>query len=258
MKVEGRTTAREQATFHRSAAVIGAICRAEFRMLLRDRRTVIVSIVLPLLITPLLMFGSRWVQERRELRLEASEVRLAVTGSRADSGRALITEAVRPRDDTTKARVLLKEVATQDPVASLANAELEVHVEALSAEEAAARPDTTVEAREDDSVAVPVLILHYREDRDASERGAQRIRESLTELRRLHRVRLLESRGLARLTEYADVTQRNLAAARDVAGLHIGRFLVLTTAALAIVHVGLAVIFGVLAFHASKRGWLRL
>jgi sodium transport system permease protein len=84
-----------------------------------------------------------------------------------------------------------------------------------------------VEAREDDSVAVPVLILHYREDRDASERGAQRIRESLTELRRLHRVRLLESRGLARLTEYADVTQRNLAAARDVAGLHIGRFLVL-------------------------------
>jgi len=38
----------------------------------------------------------------------------------------------------------------------------------------------------------------------------------------------------------------------------VDRFVVLTTAAFAIWNVGLAVVFGMLAYHASKRGWLRL
>ena len=36
----------------------------------------------------------------------------------------------------------------------------------------------------------------------------------------------------------------------------VGRFVLLTTAAFAVVHVGLAVVFGIAAHHASKRGWL--
>ena len=38
----------------------------------------------------------------------------------------------------------------------------------------------------------------------------------------------------------------------------VDRFVVLTTAAFAIWNVGVAVVFGVLAFNASKRGWLRV
>ncbi|KUO61349.1 MAG: hypothetical protein APF80_05870 [Alphaproteobacteria bacterium BRH_c36] len=38
----------------------------------------------------------------------------------------------------------------------------------------------------------------------------------------------------------------------------VDRFLVLATAALAVLNVGLAVIFGVLGYHAAKRGWLDL
>ena len=38
----------------------------------------------------------------------------------------------------------------------------------------------------------------------------------------------------------------------------VDRFLVLATAAIAVLNVGLAVIFGVLGHHASKRGWLDL
>lgn len=37
----------------------------------------------------------------------------------------------------------------------------------------------------------------------------------------------------------------------------VGRFVLLTTAAFTVVHVGVAVVFGILAYHASKRGWLR-
>ncbi|MCU0611130.1 MAG: ABC transporter permease subunit [Candidatus Eisenbacteria bacterium] len=192
-------------------------------MLLRDRRTVVVSIVLPLFITPLLMFGSRWVQERRERQLETAEVRYAVGGSDADSARSLIQRASRPANDATTAAVLLKEVASDDPERSLTDGELELYVEALTAHEAARR-DTAGEA---DSVAVPLLVLHYREDRDASERGAERVKEGLAELQRAHRLALLESRGLGRISEYATVRQRNLAEARDVAGLHFGRYVVL-------------------------------
>lgn len=38
----------------------------------------------------------------------------------------------------------------------------------------------------------------------------------------------------------------------------VDRFVVLTTAAFAVWNVGIAVVFGVLAFNASKRGWLRM
>jgi len=38
----------------------------------------------------------------------------------------------------------------------------------------------------------------------------------------------------------------------------VGRFLVLATAAFAMWNVGIAVVFGALAYHASRRGWLRL
>ena len=37
----------------------------------------------------------------------------------------------------------------------------------------------------------------------------------------------------------------------------VGRIVLLTTAAFTVIHVGVAVIFGIAAYHASKRGWLR-
>jgi MFS superfamily sulfate permease-like transporter len=38
---------------------------------------------------------------------------------------------------------------------------------------------------------------------------------------------------------------------------HLGRFVLLTTAAFTVINVGLAVVYGIAAYHASKRGWLR-
>ena len=45
---------------------------------------------------------------------------------------------------------------------------------------------------------------------------------------------------------------------RDVGAEKADRFVVLATAALAIANVGLAVLFGILAHHAARRGWLRI
>lgn len=44
---------------------------------------------------------------------------------------------------------------------------------------------------------------------------------------------------------------------KEHSGEHVERFVLLTTAAISVVHVGVAVGYGILAFHASKRGWMR-
>lgn len=45
---------------------------------------------------------------------------------------------------------------------------------------------------------------------------------------------------------------------KDAGTDKIDRFVVLTTAAFAVWNVGIAVLFGILAFHAAKRGWMKL
>lgn len=45
---------------------------------------------------------------------------------------------------------------------------------------------------------------------------------------------------------------------RDTGSDKADRFVVLATAAIAVVHVGLAMLFGIAAHYASRRGWLRL
>lgn len=44
---------------------------------------------------------------------------------------------------------------------------------------------------------------------------------------------------------------------RESGDERVGRFVLLTTAAFTVIHVGVAVVFGILAYHASKRGWLK-
>ena len=45
---------------------------------------------------------------------------------------------------------------------------------------------------------------------------------------------------------------------RESGGEKIDRFVVRATATFAMWHVDLAVLFGIAAYHASKRGWLRV
>lgn len=45
---------------------------------------------------------------------------------------------------------------------------------------------------------------------------------------------------------------------RDPGGKKVDRFVMLTTAAFAVWNVGVAVVFGFVAHHASKRGWLKV
>jgi len=44
---------------------------------------------------------------------------------------------------------------------------------------------------------------------------------------------------------------------RDPGPEKMNRFVILTTAAFAVWNLGVAVLFGIAAYHASKRGWLK-
>ncbi len=71
-------------------AKIGLLFRHEMRMLLRDRRTVVLSVLLPLLVLPAILFGMKFMSEWRTERLETTTYRYTVVGAYADSVRTLI------------------------------------------------------------------------------------------------------------------------------------------------------------------------
>src|SRR5881397_2204602 len=121
----------------------------ELRMLVRDRRTVILSFVLPIAVMPLMVFGTRYVNQRRTKSLDETTYRYAITGSDAESARALIVRAREniansPVADGEDGRPSLEkfkceEVKIENPEASLKSKEIHFFLEALSGDEADAR-----------------------------------------------------------------------------------------------------------------------
>jgi ABC-type Na+ efflux pump permease subunit len=77
--------------------VVRTLVGHEILMLLRDRRTLLLSVVLPLLLMPLMMFGSQIMEKQRQQRLQTAEYSFIVTGQAADQ--------VRPVIDRTLARL---------------------------------------------------------------------------------------------------------------------------------------------------------
>ena len=211
------------------AGAVGTLLGTELKLLLRDRRTVLVSIVLPLLVMPVLLFAGRLMEERRARRLEATRFTYTVTGSQAATARHLLELAQRPSPPA--APLLLEEVATADPIAALADASLDLWVQALAADEAPSLPATAAAAGEDhdDEAAtpgVPIILLAYRADRDRSGEAMQRVREALQRVRQAERFQLLAEAGLPVPAEQVVVVEeRDVASAQQVTGLQVGRLL---------------------------------
>ncbi|MCY4544577.1 MAG: ABC transporter permease subunit [Gemmatimonadetes bacterium] len=118
---------------------IGLLVRHEMRMLLRDRRTVVLSILLPLVVLPLILFGFKFMSEWRSEQLDATTYRYAVTGAYADSVRALIGRGARLADnDAEEGRqpASFVEVEAAEPDSSLSAGDLDFYLEALTGAEA--------------------------------------------------------------------------------------------------------------------------
>ncbi|HPS77310.1 MAG TPA: ABC transporter permease subunit [Thermoanaerobaculaceae bacterium] len=227
--------------------VVRTLFTYELRQTLRDRRTLFMSIVLPLLVMPIMLFGSRKVEQVRERKLEETTFSVAVTGSQAGPARAVL-EGMRARlaRQGSKPDHLRFELVTKDdPLKALNAGEVNLVIEAVSAAEARQRAEREErEARskrsdrreegadraEADPVedGAPVLVLVSREDQVRSQRAAGRMIEALRETRRLSRGDLLAGHGFpVAMDKVAVISETSLASAGQVAGLTLGRLLTL-------------------------------
>ncbi|MCU0224092.1 MAG: ABC transporter permease subunit [Acidobacteria bacterium] len=161
-------------------AVSRAMFLTELRSALRDRRTVIFSILLPALITPLLMFVSHFQAAKHERELAEAVHPYAVSGPEAALARALLAEA--GGSGAQEAR--FEESLPEDPAAALDSGTLQVWVEALPPEPEAERP-------------VPQLRLHRRGDREESLAAARQIQAALERAIAGRQEKLLAEHGVA-------------------------------------------------------------
>ncbi len=226
----------------------------EFRMLLRDRRTVVLAVVLPVLAMPLMLLSARIMHERRLKKLEGTEYKFAIAGVRSAWLRELITRAkalpMPPVDDDEEnvsdlSHFKFWEVSTKDPAGALKAGDIHFYLEIFTGAEADALART--EAKQDQySVRKPVRIpgpifpeeirlpgvplvrIYFRANRDTSSYARQRIQTLLQLAQRDLVDRLLEeNRFPSRLQPLMSVDSSSVAGAAEVTASRVGRFLTL-------------------------------
>lgn len=241
-------------------ATVLALFRVEMRMVFRDRRMWVTAILLPLVLAPLLFWVSAGSLRREQRRLRETQFRYAVTGPEAKAVRGWI-ESTRNRLKLTgetnhvEEPFKFEEVKPADPMAALNQGDLHFILEGRDAE--AARAATTnssspgalpsaAAARKgsaethrrvattsiwgDEAPVSGALAMEavFRADRDASVAGASRMLEALNATRRWERGRLLQAHAFPiPVKEVAQISSRDLASKRQVAGLALGRTLTL-------------------------------
>lgn len=222
----------------------------ELRMLMRDRRTIIASVVLPLVFLPIVFFLSSFVEKKREKRIETQTFHYAVVGTAADAARALLdkTRAAEEEGLEPARRVQLEEMSASDYEAArtlLDDRELHAIVRALTADEARALDeqekaedaegneagDDVATARvptgdSDQPLDLPRYLIVYQGDWDPSDTAADALRARLREGRTLRQAELLEEAGFPiEPDQVAEVKEsQDLATAGQRGGRALGRF----------------------------------
>jgi sodium transport system permease protein len=213
---------------------IAILYRTELRMTVRDKRAVFFSLVLPLLLMPVMLFSSFWVQKRRTAELAAMTHTYAVTGTEAGRARQWIAEALAraaaadpdPGAETKKSGAMHFEAADpSDPAAALESDKLGCYVIAEREAVATAAREHGFEAAAASTVR---LTFVYRGDRDSSHNAASELRRRVARLRGDLRAQLLEAKGFpVAPADVAHELDRDVASAGQVAGLGLGRVLTL-------------------------------
>jgi ABC-type Na+ efflux pump permease subunit/membrane protease YdiL (CAAX protease family) len=206
----------------------------ELRMLVRTKRMVVMSIVLPAIIMPAMLSALRYSQNRRELSLGATTYRYAITGTLLDRTRSLIAgtrDAPGEGEEADRLRSFsLEEVKTSNAPKMLEREELHFYVETLTVGEAeteSPEPDpASGNAVTQELRGVPVFRLVYRGNNDASQNGAAMMRRLLERARRIDSERMLRDRGFpVNVTDVFRVEVVSTATRSQLTGSGVGRFL---------------------------------
>jgi sodium transport system permease protein len=215
------------------------------RMVLRDRRTLMIAVVAPVILFPVMILVMRAAERSEERRLEAATYAYAVEGTYARDARAWVGEALAlaVERDTTGAPYTFRERTARGGADSLLEAgSLHLVVRALSPDEwrvaqavdearRGGGPAEEVEGEageeEEPDLKVPVLRLLYKSDNELSRTAALRMSGALRDYRTERHDRLYQERGLpVEPAAIAAVTSETVASAEREGGALVG--LVLT------------------------------
>ncbi|MFV2006848.1 MAG: ABC transporter permease subunit [Longimicrobiales bacterium] len=209
-----------------------AIYGLEIRSLLRDGRTVFVSIVLPVILMPLLLLASTRVEQARQQRENTRHYKYAVVGSDSTFMLELLQDSVgqdggEPADS---AAPTFETVATRDALHDLEARAIEFFVDGVGPEEwrAFLAEDTARADELEDFHDTPVARVNFRSNRRSSTAGARQMRTRLADIRRVRRDSVLVRAGFPIDPDnLAKLDVRNVASEVEVAGARLGRMLTL-------------------------------
>lgn len=208
----------------------------EMRSLLRDPRTLLVSIVLPVVLMPLLLILSNRVERSREQREASRTYQYAVIGSDSTFVLTLLADLPAPARDAQSEgereaegeshSATFELVASESPEEDLEERALDFFVEGVSPAEwrAELEEDSTRLEELEDYHDTPVARIHYRSNRTSSGRGSSEIRSRLREIRRDRRDSVLLRAGFPIAPEhFAALDTSNVASVREVSGARLGK-----------------------------------
>jgi len=239
---------------------IRELFRVELRMFLRDKRTVFVSLVMPLVLMPIFFFFSSWNEKKREQRIESQTFYYTVVGSEAERARELIRAggeaqasdiaAVRNPDQVGRKagkkgdkniRVELEEREAADPRQALTERELHFVIETFTPAEVKEQKIEIKLEKEVGAAAeeggkgvkppkppaeLPLLRVVFAADWDYSQTAAGAMEGRLRAALERGREEALESAGFAfgkeKVLPIAE--EQDLASAGQRTGLLLGRF----------------------------------
>lgn len=194
-----------------------AIFKMELLMLIRDRRTVMLSVVLPALFMPLMMFGGHLMQQRTERELSNASYRFAIMGSQEAAARKWI-QAIQPDGAGKRGSFRFRENPVDEPLKALEGGDLDFVLEA----EIAKGKDLLSEEKA--VPGLPVLKVIYRADNQRSAHARVRALEALREVRSVERLEMLGKAGFpVSVQDEVPVEMMDLASNSQVAGLALGR-----------------------------------
>ncbi len=210
-------------------SVLATLYRYELRMLMRDRRTLVVSVLLPILLMPLFFLISLWNERAREERYEERVFSYAVSGPESELVRDLavageneaeLARLRRPPADAQDSLLRLLEKESLDPAAELAAQELHFFVVTREAITEVGGPEALAQALE-----LPLVRIVYRANWDESAIAAREMESRLGLGRLVERRELLDERGFGvREDLVAAIESHDVATAEQRGGSLLGRF----------------------------------
>jgi sodium transport system permease protein len=192
----------------------------ELRLLLRSPRTLFMSIVLPLLFWPVMMWLTNLATERQEAREEATVFRYVLSGDESAAAGKWIARAVEldaegeePSFEQVPAAELVDEQGIalgHDLEAALDRELIHFYIDAES------------------GTPTPTLRIYLRADREIADSGVDRLRDGLRSVRSELRIERLAARDVAVDPDTLLAIDRlDVATAAHASGTQLGRFLTL-------------------------------